>query len=146
MADPNTLVYVTRQVEFSAAHRLYRDELPEDENRSLFGKCANPYGHGHNYMLDVCIQGEVDPRSGMVVHFSELKLMLQELVVTPLDHRHLNHDVPFLQGILPTSENIVITLWGRIEGALQGKPWRLHHLRLGTTARNWVDYFGPKGF
>src|SRR5690349_12174924 len=96
---------VTKVVEFSAAHRLYREEYAEAKNADLFGPCANPYGHGHNYVLECTFEGERDTESEMVVHFSTLKRMLNELVVAPLDHRHLNHDVDFMKGVLPTSEN-----------------------------------------
>jgi len=133
---------VTRVVEFSAAHRLYREEYGEEKNRDLFGACANPYGHGHNYRLECTFSGELDPDTGMVVHFGKLKQLLLELVETPLDHRHLNHDVDFLKGALPTSENLVAILWDRLDRAIQGQPWRLHRLRLSSSDRNWVEYSG----
>ena len=130
-------------MEFSAAHRLYREELGDQENFDLFGPCSNPYGHGHNYVLEATFEGPLDPHTGMVIHFRELKGRLQELVVAPLDHRHLNLDVAFLRGILPTSENLVRCLWERIAQPAEGRPYRLHRLRLYSTARNWVDYHGP---
>lgn len=134
---------VSRTIEFSAAHRLYREELSETQNRDLFGACSNPFGHGHNYLLEVTIAGPLDPATGMVVHFQDLKRILAECVLAPLDHRHLNHDVPFLTGILPTSENLVRLLWPRLEAAFQNRPWRLHRLKLSSTARNHVEYLGP---
>lgn len=138
-------LFVTREVEFSAAHRLYREDLSDEKNFELFGKCANPYGHGHNYLLEVTFRGEVSPDTGMVVHFATLKRILEEIVVNPLDHRHLNHDVPFLAGVLPTSENLVFVLWDRIASAFGQSTFRLHRLRLSSSSRNWVDYYGPQG-
>lgn len=131
---------VTRVVEFSAAHRLYREDYSETENREAFGACANPFGHGHNYLLECTFGGPLDPETGMVVHFNRLKGLLHELVEAPLDHRHLNLDVPFLKGILPTSENLVAVLWRRLDDATKDQPWRLKKLRLSSTDRNWVEY------
>lgn len=133
---------VTRVVEFSAAHRLYREEYSEEKNREIFGACANPYGHGHNYLLECTFEGEKDPETGMVVHFNRLKSLLKELVEVPLDHRHLNHDVTFLEGILPTSENLVAVLWDRLKEATRNESWRLTKLRLSSSPRNWVEYAG----
>lgn len=136
---------ITRQVEFSAAHRLYLEQHSPEENETMFGPCANPYGHGHNYVLECTLEGEQDPRTQMVVHFAELKRILSEVVVKPLDHRHLNLDVPFLSGVLPTSENLLQVLWTRLSTELDGRPWRLRRLKLSSTARNWVEYSGPEG-
>lgn len=136
--------FVTRIVEFAAAHRLYREEYTETKNLQLFGPCANPYGHGHNYILECTFEGLRQSDTAMVVHFGSLKALLQEMVIAPLDHRHLNHDVPFLQEVLPTSENLVTVLWERISGALANEPFRLHKLRLASSTRNWVEYYGPE--
>ncbi len=137
-------LFVTRVVEFSAAHRLYRDDWTPEKNREVFGACSNPFGHGHNYELEVCIAGEADPETGMVVHFQRLKALLNELVVAPLDHRHMNHDVPFMAGQLATSENLLLVLWGRLEAATAQENWNLHRLRLKSTGRNWVEYYGGR--
>ncbi len=133
---------VTKQVEFAAAHRLYKEGLSDAVNHELFGACANPYGHGHNYLLEVCVKGIPREDSEMVVHFAKLKLLLHELVVTPLDHRHLNHDVAFLKGILPTSENLVRLLWERVGAAVADEPWKLYRMKLSSSPRSWVEYFG----
>src|SRR5688500_4447699 len=105
------LVYVTKRVEFCAAHRLYREDFSAEKNREVFGLCANPNGHGHNYVLEATFQGPIDPEGEMVIHFSSLKRLLEEVVVAPLDHKNLNLDVPFLSGVIPTSENLVVRLW-----------------------------------
>ncbi len=134
---------VWRQVEFSAAHRLYREDWSESENHRVFGKCANPFGHGHNYQLDVAVRGPLDEATGMVVHFQDLKRVLAEVVVEPLDHKHLNHDAPLLAGKLPTSENLVRALWRQLERAFAGRPWTLDRLVLSSTEKNRVEYAGP---
>lgn len=133
---------VTRVVEFSAAHRLYREEYSEEENREAFGACANPYGHGHNYLLECTFSGPIQPETGMVVHFARLKALLYELVEAPLDHRHMNHDVPFLQGVLPTSENLVAIIWNRLSEAIPDEPFHLVKLKLSSSGKNWVEYSG----
>lgn len=138
-----TILQITRVIEFAAAHRLYREDWPEAKNREVFGDCANPYGHGHNYRLEVTVRGERDPETGMVVHFSRLKRILQEIITAPLDHRHLNHDVVFLTGILPTSENLLVALWDRLRAALGEEDFLLHSLKLWSNDRNGVEYFGP---
>jgi 6-pyruvoyltetrahydropterin/6-carboxytetrahydropterin synthase len=135
-------LYLTRQVEFCAAHRLHRPDLSEEENLSLFGKCANPHGHGHNYLLEATFKGEVDPHTGTVVHFSSLKRLLDEVVISPLDHRNLNFDVPMMQGIIPSSENLIIRIWEEIERTIRGQPWSLFRLRLRSSTNNWVEYGG----
>ncbi len=142
------IFHITRVVEFAAAHRLYREDWSEAKNFEVFGECSNPFGHGHNYLLEVTLAGKADPETGMVTHFSSLKRILHELVATPMDHRHLNHDVAFLRGVLPTSENMVRLLWERIGdavGKLSHGEISLHKLKLSSTARNWVEYFGPEG-
>ena len=138
-------VYVTRQVQFDAAHRLYREDYSEERNWEIYGKCANRNGHGHTYTLEAPLSGEINPRTDMVEHFARIKPILHELVVEPLDHRNLNLDVPFLEGIVPTLENVVVVLWERIEKAIGEQSYQLHKLKLGSTPRSWVEYFGPMG-
>jgi 6-pyruvoyltetrahydropterin/6-carboxytetrahydropterin synthase len=135
-------LYITREVEFSAAHKLYREELSQEENYDLFQKCANPNGHGHNYLLEATFTGPVDPLTGMIVHFNEVKRLLDEVVIAPLDHRNLNTDVSFLQGVLPTSENVVRALWTQICHTIVNKSYRLYRLRLSSSAHHWVEYYG----
>ena len=131
---------LTRRVEFSAAHRLHNPFLSDDQNRLLYGVCNNPRGHGHNYVLDVTVKGPVDPATGMVMDLNRLMVLLHELVFTELDHKHLDHDVPWLSGTISTAENVAAAVWGRLEGHLEG---RLHRLRLYESAMNYVDYLGP---
>ncbi len=138
------LIQITREVEFAAAHRLYREDLTQEENLEVFGKCANPHGHGHNYVLHVTLEGSIDPKTGMVLHFSRLNRILYELVTEPLDHRHLNFDVAFMKGILPTSENLVVELWKRLAPVLTRENFHLAKLKLHSSPRNGVEYSGKK--
>ena len=136
-------VYLTRRATFAAAHRLHRADLSEPENQALFGKCATPGGHGHNYVVDVTVVGPVDPATGMVVDLKEIKRILHEEIIDRWDHRDLNHDVPMLAGIQPTAENLAIVIWNTLDGRIGGV--RLHRVRLQETDNNRVDYFGPRG-
>ena len=125
---------------FSAAHRLHREDWDEETNRRVFEKCNNPNGHGHTYGLEVTVEGEIDPETGYVMDFGRLKRTVQERVVGKLDRRHLNFDVDFLAGRNPTAENIVMGIWGELEGRLG--PARLVRVALNETEKNRVVYEG----
>ena len=109
------MIKITRKMEFSAAHFYHNPNFSADENRRIFGKCNNPHGHGHNYVLEVTVEGEPDPATGMVVDLKELKDILQREVAERMDHRHLNYEVPELAGRIPTCENIAAVIWRLIE-------------------------------
>ncbi|MBW3554343.1 MAG: 6-carboxytetrahydropterin synthase [Gemmatimonadetes bacterium] len=134
-------VRVTRRLHFSAAHRLSREGWGEERNREVFGLCASPNWHGHNYELDVTVEGEVDPDTGFVLDLKVLKTLVEERVVNDLDHRNLNLDVPWMDGVNPTTERLVVGIWHRLAGALPG-PARLVKLVLWETPRNYVEYKG----
>lgn len=135
--------YLTRSVRFSAAHRYHRPDWDDERNRAVFGACANPHGHGHNYVLEATVAGEPDPQTGFCVDLGELDRVLREEVFERLDHRHLNHDVlDFAEGgEIPTAENIVRWIWRRVAPRIQGA--RLLRLRLREDVDLWVDYYGP---
>ena len=132
-------VRVTRRVHFSAAHRLHSPALSDEENRRIFGLCNSPNWHGHNYELDVTVQGEPDPTTGYVVDLGVLRDRAEE-VVGDLDHRNLNLDVPWLEGVLPSTENLVVAIWNRL--APRVPSGRLVRLVLWETPRNYVEYTG----
>jgi len=136
--------YLSRAVRFNAAHRYYRPEWSDERNREVFGPCANPHGHGHNYVLEAMVAGEPDPVTGFCVDLGELDRVLREEVVEPLDHRHLNHAVPeFAEGgRIPSTENLVSYLWGRIAPRIGGAA-RLVRLRLREDVDLFVDFYGP---
>lgn len=133
-------VTVTRRLKFNAAHRVHNPALSDEENQALFGKCNNPNWHGHNYTLDVSVHGEIDPRTGYVMDLSKLKDIVEREVVNVVDHRNLNLDVPFMQGVIPTTENMIVAFWRRLEPVVQ--PATLTKLILWETDNNYVEYGG----
>ena len=133
-------VTVTRRLRFNAAHRVHNPALSEAENTALFGKCNNPNWHGHNYTLDVSVAGPIDERTGYVLDLAVLKRIVEEHVVSQVDHRNLNLDVEFMRGLNPTSENIIVAMWRAIEPHVA--PARLTRLRLWETENNYVEYEG----
>ena len=135
-------MYITRRIEFSASHVCANPALPDEENRRLFGDAANPYGHGHNYVVEVTLEGDPDPVSGMVLDLKELKAIINAQVVTSFDHRFLNKEVPPFDCTIPTVENIAIEIWKRIEPSLSRPPAKLHSVRVYETPDLYVDYFG----
>ena len=132
-------VTITRRVHFSAAHRLHDPALSDEENLRVFGLCSNPNYHGHNYELDVSVTGEVDPATGYVADLSVIKRLVEERVISCLDHKNLNLDVPAFAELNPTTENIVIVIWQMLAGAL---PAKLAKLVLWETRNNYVEYRG----
>ncbi len=134
------IVTVTRRLRFNAAHRVHNPALSDAENTALFGKCNNPNWHGHNYTLEVSVEGEVDPVSGYVVDLGTLRDVVEREVIEQLDHRNLNLDVDFLRGVNPTSENLVVAIWRVLQPHV--RPGRLTNLRLWETENNHVDYDG----
>jgi len=134
------MVYLTRRATFSAAHRLWSEALNEDENYALYDKCANPYGHGHNYTLEVTIYGRPDPRTGMVLNLTTMKQIMHEQIIDWVDHKHLNYDVPWLEGIIPTTEMLVIKFWERLADAFP--EGLLYDVTLYETENNSASYRG----
>lgn len=135
---------ITRKVEFSASHVCRNPLLSEEENRALFGPAANPHGHGHNYVLEVTVEGTPDPVSGMVLDLKQLKEILNREVVGPYDHRFLNHEVPPFDRVVPTVENIAIDIWNRLRPHFSNAHGRLHGVRIYETPDLFVDYFGDR--
>ena len=133
-------VTATRRVHFNAAHRVHNPALSEEENHRLFGKCNNPNWHGHNYVLDVSVTGEVDERTGYVLDLARLKATVEREVIEKVDHRNLNVEVEFMRGVIPTTENIVVAIWRVLEPRL--RPVRLSRLVLWETPNNYVEYDG----
>lgn len=134
------MIHLTRRVEFSASHYYHNPAFSLEENRRLFGKCNNPHGHGHNYTLEVTVEGEIDPRTGMVLDLKDLKELLESEVMDRMDHRFLNKEVPVFQTQIPTTENIAIVIWNLL--APKVSPGRLQRIRLYETPDLYVDYYG----
>ncbi|MGA2133504.1 MAG: 6-carboxytetrahydropterin synthase [Bryobacteraceae bacterium] len=133
---------ITRKVEFSASHVCRNPRLSDAENTALFGAGANPYGHGHNYVLEVSVEGAPDPVTGMVMDLKVLKDVLNREVVDAYDHRFLNREVAPFDRVIPTPENIAIDIWNRLAPRFAANRARLHGVRLYETPDLFVDYFG----
>ena len=133
-------VTVTRRLRFNAAHRVFNPEFSDEKNQDTFGKCNNPNWHGHNYTLDVSVEGSIDEDTGYVMDLSKLKELVNREVVSLVDHKNFNLDVPFMRGRIPTSENIIVAFWEILKPAIA--PARLVRLVLWETENNYVEYSG----
>ncbi len=136
------MIYVTRREVFSAAHRLFNPDLSDEENDLIFDKCNNYNGHGHNYVLEVVVAGDVNPRTGYVIDLKKLKRIIIENVIKKVDHKNLNFDVDFLKGKIPTSENIAIGIWEQLEDKIE--EGKLYSVKLYETENNYVEYKGTQ--
>jgi 6-pyruvoyltetrahydropterin/6-carboxytetrahydropterin synthase len=133
---------ITRRAEFSASHFCRRADWSDEQNRAVYGEAANPLGHGHNWVVEVTLEGEPDPVTGMVVDLKALKEILQREVVEPMDHRFLNHEVPPFDRVVPTAENVAREIWRRLEPRVNGPRRRLHAVRVYETEDYFVDCEG----
>ncbi|HCI82223.1 MAG TPA: 6-pyruvoyl tetrahydrobiopterin synthase [Ktedonobacter sp.] len=136
------MVYLTRRATFSAAHRLWSNHLSDEENYALYEKCANPNGHGHNYVLEVTVRGIPNPQTGMILNLTDMKRITEEQVISSVDHKHLNYDVPWLEGVIPTAELLVVAFWKRLQ---RGFPeGMLYEVKLHETENNIAIYRGEE--
>ena len=136
-------VRVTRRVHFCAAHRLYREDWTDEQNLDVFGACSNPNWHGHNYVLDVTVEGPLDPETGFVMDLKALKKAMNAHVADDVDHRNLNLEVPWLEGVMPSTENFAVAIWDRLADQLP-EGVTLHRVHLRETPNNSVEYLGPE--
>jgi 6-pyruvoyltetrahydropterin/6-carboxytetrahydropterin synthase len=134
------MVLITRKIEFSASHLYHNPALSAEENKRVFGKCNNPHGHGHNYTLEVTIEGEPDPSTGMVLDLVELKGILEKEIMQRMDHRFLNYEVAELEGKIPTCENIAIVIWELLGPKISSG--KLHRVRLYESSDLFADCYG----
>ncbi len=134
------MIYITRKVEFCASHRLYNPTFSDAKNAEVFGLCNNPNGHGHNYVMEVTVKGNVAPETGMVLDLKHLKKLVTDEIIDKVDHKNLNVDVTFLDGIIPTAENLAIKFWDVLEAKLG--EGLLHEIKLYESPRNFVTYRG----
>jgi 6-pyruvoyltetrahydropterin/6-carboxytetrahydropterin synthase len=137
------LLYITRKEHFNAAHQLWNPKISDEDNFTLFGKCANPNFHGHNFDLYVCVKGQPDPDTGLVMDLKKLKVIIREQVIDDLDHQNMNMDVPWLKDKMPSIENIAVAIWNRIAPHLP-EGVALHKITLWETQNNFVEYFGDQ--
>ena len=135
------MIEITRQEEFSAAHRLFRSDWGDEQNEAMYGKCANPHYHGHNYVFEVTLRSPVNPETGMAYNLADLKMLMRREVVEALDHKNLNEDAAgFMKNRIPTAENIAISIWECLVEHIGAEI--LFRVRLYENERNFVDYYG----
>ena len=137
-----SLVHITRRERFSAAHKLSRPDWSPEKNLEVFGKCANPNWHGHNYELWVTVKGEPSPETGFVVDLSKLSDIIRERVIQYVDHKNIDMDVPFMKGRYSSTENLAMAIWEQLEAPVHGIGGALHCVKLKETENNYVEYFG----
>jgi len=134
------MIYVTRREVFSAAHRLFNPKFTNDENEKIFGKCSNPNWHGHNYTLEVVVAGEIDPETGYVIDLKLLKNIIIENVIKKVDHKNLNTETDFMQGVIPTAENIAVSIWKVLVDKIPSG--KLYAIKIFETENNFFEYKG----
>jgi 6-pyruvoyltetrahydropterin/6-carboxytetrahydropterin synthase len=136
------MIYLTRRERFSAAHRMFKPEWTDEENRAVFGKCSNPNWHGHNYILYVTVKGNPSSDHGFVINMNILKKIMRELVIEKVDHKNLNLDVPFMSGMVTTTENLAIAIWNQLKSAIGKEGAELHCVKIEETENNSIEYYG----
>ncbi|KAM3860059.1 6-pyruvoyl tetrahydrobiopterin synthase-like [Diretmus argenteus] len=134
------VAYITRVQSFSACHRLHSLHLSDEENKRVFGKCNNPNGHGHNYKVEVTVRGRIDTVTGMVMNLADLKQSIEDVIMTQLDHKHLDRDVPYFARVVSTTENLAVYIWDNMVKVLP--PNLLHQIKIHETDNNVVVYRG----
>ncbi|MEL7498071.1 MAG: 6-carboxytetrahydropterin synthase [Planctomycetota bacterium] len=133
-------IIVTEQFEFSAAHRLHCESLDEERNRELFGKCNNPEGHGHNYVVEVSVAGRVESELGQVIPLHEFEMIVKKFVIDRLDHKHLNRDVEYFKDVNPSVENIAVAIYRWLDGQFGNA--RLASVKVFETPKTWAEFHG----
>jgi len=142
--NPGNMVYLTRRERFNAAHRMFREGWSDEQNLEIYGKCSNPNWHGHNYILYVTIKGPMNPDIGYVLNLKTLSKVINETVIEQLDHKNINLEVKFMQGIIPSSENLAIAIWKELTLPVQKLGVELHCIKIEETENNFVEYYGDK--
>jgi 6-pyruvoyltetrahydropterin/6-carboxytetrahydropterin synthase len=138
------MIYITRREHFNAAHKLFNPEWNEEKNAEVFGKCANPNWHGHNYNLYVTVKGNVNPDTGYSVNLKDLSSIIRTYITDKLDHKNLNLDVDFMKGLMPSTENVAIAIWKELSPHINELKCQLHSVKLFETENNYVEYFGEE--
>jgi 6-pyruvoyltetrahydropterin/6-carboxytetrahydropterin synthase len=137
-------VYITRRETFNAAHKLWRPEWSDEKNQEVFGKCSNHNWHGHNFQLYITVKGVPHPETGFVMNLKVLSVLIREHIIEALDHKNLNLDVPFLTGIMASTENMAIAIWDILEPLVQQHGGEMAKIKLIETENNFVEYYGGK--
>ena len=134
------MIYLTRKEHFCASHRLFNSKFSYEKNVEIYGKCAYENGHGHNYEIEVTVCGEADPETGMIIDLKKLSDIIEEEILKKVDHRHLNFDIDFLRGIIPTAENLAVVFWNILTQKIYAG--RLYAVRVYETPTNYAEYRG----
>ena len=137
-------VYITRRETFNAAHKLWRPEWSDEKNQEVFGKCSNHNWHGHNFQLYITVKGVPHPETGFVMNLKVLSVLVREHIIEALDHKNLNLDVPFLTGIMASTENMAIAIWDILDPLVQQHGGEMAKIKLIETENNFVEYYGGK--
>lgn len=132
-------LHLSRRYRFAASHRLHSAQFDEEENRRIYGKCNNPYGHGHNYVVEVAVSGPVEPSTGMIANLADLDAFVEREVIEPFDHKYLNEEISEFRETVPTTENICIEIFKRLREFPQAK---LERVLVEETANNSFEYAG----
>ncbi|HXC32069.1 MAG TPA: 6-carboxytetrahydropterin synthase [Verrucomicrobiae bacterium] len=132
-------LHLTRRYSFCASHRLHSEQLGEEENQRVYGKCNNPYGHGHNYVVEVAVSGPVNPATGMITNLSDLDAFVEREVLEPFDHKYLNEEMAEFRQSVPTTENVCIEIFNRL---CRFPNARLERVRVEETGLNSFEYLG----
>lgn len=138
------MIYLTRRERFSAAHRLYNPALSDMENEKKYGLCANPNWHGHNYILWLTVKGYINEKNGYVVNLKDLSKILKERVISQLDHKNINLEVPFMKDVIVSTENLAIAIWKEIEQDIRNLGVEIHCIKIQETENNTVEYYGDE--
>jgi 6-pyruvoyltetrahydropterin/6-carboxytetrahydropterin synthase len=136
-------LHLSRRYRFSASHRLHSAQFDDEENRRVYGKCNNPYGHGHNYVVEVSVSGPVDSSTGMIANLTDLDAFVESEIIEPFDHTYLNEEIAEFRENVPTTENICIEIFNRLRRFPNA---RLERVRVEETGLNSFEYAGePAG-
>ena len=136
------MIYLTRRERFSAAHRMFRPDWSDEKNREVFGKCSNANWHGHNYIIWVTVKGEPSDSHGFVLNIDTLKKIIQEKVISKIDHRNINIEVDFMKGKIATTENLAVAIWNEMKPHIEAEGVILHCVKIEETENNSIEYYG----
>ncbi|MFT7344626.1 MAG: 6-pyruvoyltetrahydropterin/6-carboxytetrahydropterin synthase [Lentimonas sp.] len=137
-------VYITRRETFNAAHKLWNKNWSDEKNKEVFGRCSNHNWHGHNFILYITVKGVPSEDTGFVINLKDLSDLIQNEIIEHIDHKNMNLDVPFLDGIMASTENVAIAIWDRLEAPIKISNGELVKVKLVETENNFVEYYGGK--
>ena len=138
------MIHITRRERFNAAHRLFRKDYTDEKNLEVFGKCSNPNWHGHNYELFVTVSGDINPETGFLVNLKDLSRIVNEKIISKIDHKNINLEVDFMKDKLASTENLAKAIFEELEDAVLQLGANLHSIKLYETENNFVEFFGNK--